>query len=440
MRLGVQEQGRAAAARRGGRLPAVAARHPAGQGHRPRDRRAEIARKADDDEPFAALAFKIMNDPFVGQLTFFRVYSGTLEAGSTVFNATKGKRERIGRLLRMHANKREEIKERRRRRHRRRRRPARHHHRRHALRREAPDPARADAVPRAGDLAWRSSRKTKADQDKLGVALQRLAVEDPTFRVHTDEETGQTIISGMGELHLEIIVDRMKREFKVEANVGKPQVAYRETITADGRARSTSYIKQTGGHGQYGHVKLAHRAERARQGLRRSTTRSSAASSRKEFIPAVEKGVAEALRPRRARRLPADRRQGRALRRQLPRRRLVGDGLRAGRLDGAARGGAARAQPILLEPIMAVEVVTPEEYMGAVIGDLNARRGKIIGMEPQGWRTDGHRRGSAVARCSATRPSCARRRRAAPPTRWSSATTRRSRRQSPRRSSMRMGA
>jgi elongation factor G len=337
-------------------------------------------RRAADDETFAALAFKIMNDAFVGQLTFFRVYSGTLDAGSTVYNATKGKRERIGRLLRMHANKREDIKT-----------------------VEAGNIAAAVGlrVTTTGDTLCDEKRpillermqfanpvisqaiepKTKADQDKMGLALSRLSVEDPTFRVHTDDETGQTIISGMGELHLEIIVDRMKREFKVEANVGKPQVAYRETITQS-VVEDYKHIRQTGGHGQYGHVKLRIEPNDRGKGVAFANEIVGGVIP-KEFIPAVEKGVKESC--------------DRGILAGFP---LVD--VKVALVDGsyhdvdssamafelagslALRDGARRAHAILLEPIMKVEVVTPDQYSGAVIGDLSARRGKIIGMASQG--------------------------------------------------------
>jgi elongation factor G len=339
-----------------------------------------IERRASDDEPFSALAFKIMNDAFVGQLTFFRVYSGTLDAGSTVYNATKAKRERIGRLLRMHANKREDIK---------------------VI--EAGNIAAAVGlrVTTTGDtlcdekapillermqfanpvISQAIEPRTKADQDKMGVALARLSVEDPTFRVHTDEETGQTIISGMGELHLEIIVDRMHREFKVEANVGKPQVAYRETITKS-VVEEYRHIKQTGGHGQYGHVKLRIEPNARGKGFHFDNEIVGGVIPR-EFIPAVEKGVKESCE--------------RGVLAGVP---LVD--VKVALVDGsyhdvdssamafelagslALRDGARRADPILLEPIMKVEVVTPDEYMGAVMGDLSSRRGKITGMLSQG--------------------------------------------------------
>ncbi len=343
----------------------------------------ELQRRAADDEPFAALAFKIMSDSFVGQLTYFRVYSGTLEAGSTVYNLTKGKRERIGRLLRMHANKREEIKD-----------------------VQAGNIAAAVGlrVTTTGDtlcdekhpillermhfatpvISQAIEPRTKADQDKMGQALARLSVEDPTFRVHTDDETGQTIISGMGELHLEIIVDRMKREFKVEANVGKPQVAFRETITGT-VVEEYKHIRQTGGHGQYGHVKLRLEPNQAGKGFL-FLNEVVGGVIPKEFIPAVEKGVAEACN-----------------RGVIAGFQLID--VKVTLLDGSyhdvdssamafelaasmcLREAARKAKPILLEPVMDVEVVTPEDYMGAVIGDLNARRGQITkmttGMEAQ---------------------------------------------------------
>jgi elongation factor G len=340
----------------------------------------QLERRADDTEPFSALAFKIMNDAFVGQLTFFRVYSGTLEAGSTVYNATKQKRERIGRLLRMHANKREDIKT-----------------------IEAGNIAAAVGlrVTTTGDtlcdekhpillermqfanpvISQAIEPRTKADQDKMGVALSRLSVEDPTFRVYTDEETGQTIIQGMGELHLEIIVDRMRREFKVDANVGKPQVAYRETIT-QAVVEEYRHIKQTGGHGQYGHVKVRIEPNERGKGFVFANEIVGGVVPR-EFIPAVEKGVKESCE--------------RGVLAGFP---LVD--VKVALIDGsyhdvdssamafelagslALRDGARKAGPILLEPIMRVEVVTPDEYMGAVMGDLNARRGKITGMQSQG--------------------------------------------------------
>ncbi|MFI5288935.1 MAG: elongation factor G, partial [Polyangia bacterium] len=338
---------------------------------------APLERHADDEEPFAALAFKIMNDPFVGQLTFFRVYSGTVAAGSTVYNATKGKRERMGRLLRMHANKREEIKD-----------------------VVAGNIAAGVGlrVTTTGDtlcdekhpilleqmqfaqpvISQAIEPKTKADQDKMGMALQRLSVEDPTFRVHTDDETGQTIISGMGELHLEIIVDRMKREFKVEANVGKPQVAYRETITQS-VVEEYRHIKQTGGHGQYGHVKIRMEPNEKGKGFSFVNEIVGGVIPR-EFIPAVEKGVEEACNRGVIAGFPLIDVKVTLLDGSY---HDVDSSAMAFELAGslAVREAGRRAGPILLEPIMKVEVVTPEEYMGAVIGDLNARRGRIVGMD-----------------------------------------------------------
>jgi elongation factor G len=334
-------------------------------------------RQPDDKEPFAALAFKIATDPFVGNLTFFRVYSGVLASGDTIYNAVKGRKERIGRILQMHANERKEIKtvcagdiaaavglkdvttgdtlcdlkkpitlE----------------------RMEFPEPVISVAV----------EPKTKADQEKMGMALSKLAQEDPSFRVHTDEESGQTIISGMGELHLEIIVDRMKREFKVEANVGKPQVAYRETIrqTVEQEGR---FVRQSGGRGQFGHVwiKLEPQAPGAGYEFENAVV---GGVIPREYIPAVDKGIQEQL----------------------------GSGVLAGYpvvdikvtlFDGsyhevdssemafkiagsmAFKEGCSKAKPVLLEPIMKVEVVTPEDYMGDVMGDLNRRRGLVQGME-----------------------------------------------------------
>ncbi len=339
----------------------------------------EVVRRTADDEPFAALAFKIMNDPFVGNLTFFRVYSGRLEAGSYVYNATKDKKERIGRLLQMHANKREEIKE-----------------------VFAGDIAAAVGLraTTTGDTLCGDDKpvilermvfpqpvidvaiepKTKADSDKMGVALQRLQMEDPSFRVHTDEETGQTIIAGMGELHLEIIVDRMFREFKVEANVGKPQVAYRETITKVVEAEG-KYVRQTGGRGQYGHCWLRLHPQPPGTGFVFENAIVGGVIP-KEFITPIQKGIDEAM-------------QGGVLA-GYPMVDVmveVFDGSyhdvdsseMAFKIAGSIgfKEGAARASPVLLEPVMAVEVTTPDDYMGDVIGDLNSRRGKILSMNPR---------------------------------------------------------
>ncbi len=337
-------------------------------------------RKAADDEPFAALAFKIMNDQHVGQLVFLRVYSGTLPSGSAVHNSTKDRKERVGRLLRMHANKREEIE---------------------AV--AAGDIAAAIGLKftTTGDtlcdpehpivlesmsfpepvIAVAIEPKTKADEEKLGLSLSRLALEDPTFRVTSDQETGQTLIHGMGELHLEIIVDRLLREFRVEANVGKPQVAYRETIRARGEAQG-KFIRQTGGRGQYGDVYLEVEPGLPGEGIVFENKIVGGAIPR-EFIPAVEKGVREALETGVLAGYPM----------VDVRVRLVDGSYHevdssemAFKIAGsiAVKEACRRARPVLLEPIMDVEVVTPEDYMGAVVGDLNSRRGRIVSMEARG--------------------------------------------------------
>jgi elongation factor G len=334
-------------------------------------------RKADDAAPFAALAFKILNDPFVGNLTFFRVYSGTLNSGDTVYVPTKDRKERIGRLLQMHANERSEIKEVR-----------------------AGDIAAAvglkDVV--TGDtlcdlekiitlekmvfpdpvIAVAVEPKTKADQEKMGIALQRLAKEDPSFRVSTDQESGQTIIQGMGELHLEIIVDRMKREFKVEANVGKPQVAYRETIRGKVEQEG-KFVRQSGGRGQYGHVWLKLEPQEAGKGYE-FVNGIVGGSVPREYIPAVDKGIKEACESGVIAGYPV-----------VDVKITLFDGSyhdvdsseMAFKIAGSMgfKEGFKRARPVLLEPIMKVEVVTPEEYSGDVIGDLNRRRGQIQGMD-----------------------------------------------------------
>ena len=337
----------------------------------------ELLRQASDSEPFSALAFKIMTDPFAGQLTYFRVYSGTLKTGTTVYNITKNTKERIGRLLKMHANKREDIDE-----------------------VYAGDIAAAVGLKGAttGDtlcdeknpillevmkfpepvISMAIEPKTKQDQEKLGFSLQKLAQEDPSFRVRTDEETAQTIIAGMGELHLEIIVDRLMREFKVEANVGKPEVAYRETIRRHAEAEG-KYIKQTGGRGQYGHVVLTVEPSEPGKGFE-FVNKVVGGTIPREYIPAIEKGVRE----------------------RMETGVLAGYPMRDVRvtvIDGsyhdvdsnemafkiaASMGfqdGCRRADPALLEPIMKVEVLVPQEYMGDVIGNLNGRRGKIQGIK-----------------------------------------------------------
>jgi elongation factor G len=341
------------------------------------DSGAEIERAASDAEPFSALGFKIMTDPFVGQLTFFRVYSGVANAGSYIYNSTKGKKERLGRILKMHANKREEIKE-----------------------VFAGDIAAAVGLKytTTGDtlcdedhqvilesiefpepvISIAIEPKTKAEQEKLGFGLQKLASEDPSFRVKTDEETGQTIISGMGELHLEIIVDRLKREFKVEANVGKPQVAYRETITKKVKVEG-KFVRQSGGRGQYGHVWLEIEPQEAGKGFEFVDAIKGGVVPR-EYIPAVGKGALEATDNGILAGFPV-----------VDVKVTLIDGSyhevdsseMAFKIAGSMgfKEGCAKASPIILEPIMSVEVVVPEDYMGDVIGDLNSRRGRIMGMD-----------------------------------------------------------
>jgi len=340
----------------------------------------EETREARDDAPFSALAFKIMSDPYVGTLTFFRVYSGYMEAGSYVFNASKGKKERIGRLLKMHANKREDIKE-----------------------VYAGDIAAAVGLRDAttGDTLCSDQHpilleaiefpepvidiaiepKTKADQEKLGLSLQKLAAEDPSFRVRVDPETGQTILSGMGELHLEIIVDRLLREFKVDANVGKPQVAYRETVRRPAQ-REERYIRQTGGRGQYGHVVIRVEPLPPGSGFQFEDATKGGVVPR-EYVPAVEKGARDALATGVLAGYP-----------MVDVKVVLLDGSyhevdsseMAFRIAAskAVKEAAAQADPVLLEPIMNVEIVVPEEFTGAVFGDLSARRGRIQGQEDRG--------------------------------------------------------
>ncbi|MDO9227922.1 MAG: elongation factor G [Pseudomonadota bacterium] len=334
-------------------------------------------RPASDDAPFAALAFKIMTDPFVGQLTFFRVYSGKVSAGDTIYNSVKGKKDRLGRILQMHANNREEIKE-----------------------VHAGDIAAAVGLKDAitGDTICSLDKpvilermifpepvihvavepKTKADQEKMGLALNRLAQEDPSFRVRTDEETGQTIISGMGELHLEILVDRMRREFSVEANVGAPQVAYREAIRK-AVEQEGKFVKQSGGKGQYGHVWLKMEPNEAGKGFE-FVDAIKGGSVPREYIPAVEKGLREALNNGVMAGFPV-----------VDVKVTLFDGSYH-EVDSSEQAfkmaailgfkeGMRKASPVLLEPMMAVEVETPEDYMGDVMGDLNRRRGIIQGMD-----------------------------------------------------------
>jgi elongation factor G len=340
----------------------------------------EATRKSGDNEPFAALAFKIMSDPYVGKLTFFRVYSGTLNSGSYVLNSTKGKRERIGRILQMHANHREEI-----------------------------------STVYAGDIAAAVGLKdtttgdtlcdekhpiilesmvfpepvisiaiepqSKADQDKMAMALAKLAEEDPTFRTHTDEETGQTIISGMGELHLDIIVDRLRREFKVEAKVGKPQVAYKETFRKSAKVEG-KFIRQTGGRGQYGHVWIEFEPLPEGSGFV-FENKIVGGVVPKEYIPAVQAGIEEAMQNGVLAGYP-----------MVDIKATIFDGSyhdvdsseMAFKIAGslALKAAKDKCDPVLLEPIMKVEVVVPEEYMGDIMGDINSRRGRVEGMEARG--------------------------------------------------------
>lgn len=339
-----------------------------------------VERHSSDEEPFSALAFKIMTDPFVGKLAFFRVYSGTLGSGSYVLNSTKGKRERIGRIVQMHANHRAEI-----------------------------DMVYAGDIAAAvglkdtttGDTLCEEKNvvilesmefpdpvisvaiepKTKADQDKMGIALGKLTEEDPTFRTHTDQETGQTIIQGMGELHLEIIVDRLQREFKVECNVGRPQVAYKETITKRVEQEG-KFVRQSGGRGQYGHVKIILEPLERGQGYV-FENKTVGGSVPKEYVPAVDEGIREAL-------------QNGVIAgyRMIDVKAIIYDGSyhevdsseMAFKIAGsmALKQGAVKAGPAILEPIMKVEVTVPEEYMGDIMGDINSRRGRVEGMDARG--------------------------------------------------------
>jgi elongation factor G len=347
-------------------------------GHHPH-RRDDVVRKVSDDEEFTALAFKIMTDPFVGRLTYFRVYSGTIKSGSYVYNATTDRKERLARLLRMHANHREEVNE--------------------AF---AGDIVAAIGLKstRTGDTLTMEDDpvilermvfpepvidvaiepKTKADQEKLGEALQRLAEEDPTFRISSNEETGQTIISGMGELHLEIIIDRMKREFRVEANVGKPQVAYKETITKKVSAEG-KFVRQSGGRGQYGDVEIEIEPNEKGGGFEFQNDIVGGAVP-KEYIKPTEDGIVEAMRNGVLAGYPMEDVKVRLFDGSF---HAVDSSEMAFKIAGsiAFKEAARKAGPVLLEPIMAVEVVTPEEYLGDVLGDLNARRGKIEGMNPR---------------------------------------------------------
>jgi elongation factor G len=335
-------------------------------------------RKAADDEKFAALAFKIMTDPFVGQLIFFRVYSGIVNSGDTVLNSTKDKKERLGRILQMHANQREEIKEVR-----------------------AGDIAAAVGLKEAttGDtlcdpqhpivlermifpepvISQAVEPKTKPDQEKMGIALNRLAQEDPSFRVATDEESGQTIISGMGELHLEILVDRMKREFGVEATVGKPQVAYRETIRSKAEDVDGKFVKQSGGRGQYGHAVITLEPNEQGKGYEFLDEIKGGVIPR-EYIPAVDKGIQDTLKAGVLAGFPV---VDVKVHLTFGSYHDVDSNENAFRMAGsmAFKEAMRKASPVILEPMMAVEVETPEDYMGNVMGDLSGRRGIVQGME-----------------------------------------------------------
>jgi elongation factor G len=341
----------------------------------------EEIRQADDDtEPFSALAFKIMSDPFVGKLTYFRVYSGTLRSGSYVYNSSKGKKERVGRILQMHANHREDITQ--------------------VFSGDIAaavglkgtttgdtlcdqsDPIILESIEFPEPVIWVAIEpKTKADQDRLSDSLMKLSDEDPTFRVRTDEETGQTIIAGMGELHLEIIVDRLLREFKVDANVGRPQVAYREGIKRAVPKVEGRFVRQTGGRGQYGHVVIKMEPNEYGAGFTFENKIVGGAVP-KEYVPAIQAGLADAMETGVLAGFPME-------------------DIKIELIDGsyhevdssemafkiaasmAFRDAAKKAHPVLLEPVEDVEVVVPEEYMGEVMGDLNSRRGHIVGMEPR---------------------------------------------------------
>jgi elongation factor G len=350
---------------------------PAIKGVDPDDEEVEMSRRPDDSEPFAALAFKIMTDPYVGKLTFFRVYSGSIPTGTHVMNATNGKRERVGRILQMHANKREEREE-----------------------VYSGDIAAAIGLKdvRTGDtlcdpdhpivlesmkfpepvISVAIEPKTKADQDKLGTGLSKLAEEDPTFRVYTDPETNQTIIQGMGELHLEIIVDRLRREFKVEANVGRPQVAYRETVRQAVEKVEGKFVRQTGGRGQYGHVVINLAPGQSGSGFV-FENKIVGGSIPREYINPIEAGIKDALGTGTLAGYPII---DVAVQLIDGSYHDVDSSEMAFKIAGsmALKEAVRRASPVLLEPIMEVEVVTPADYMGDIIGDLSSRRGKIGGM------------------------------------------------------------
>ncbi len=387
----------------------------------PENEETKLSRKADDGEKFAALAFKLMTDPFVGQLTFVRVYSGVLTKGDTVFNSVKGKKERIGRIVQMMANERVEVEE---------------------IRAgdiaacvglkdvttgetlcsvDAPIVLERMVFPEPV-IAQAVEPKSKADQEKMGIALSRLAAEDPSFRVRTDEESGQTIIAGMGELHLEIIVDRMKREFNVEANVGKPQVAYRETIRQKVVDVDGKFVRQSGGKGQYGHVVFTVEPQEPGKGFEFVDAIKGGVVPR-EYIPAVEKGVIEALTSGVLAGYPV---VDVKVTLTFGSYHDVDSNEMAFKMAAifGFKEAARKASPVILEPMMAVEVETPEDYAGTVMGDLSSRRGMVQGMDDMAGGGKSIKAEVPLSgKCSATPRRCARRRKAALRTRWSSSTT-----------------
>ena len=405
-------------------------------GSSPATSRSVIERHPDTNDPFSALAFKIAADPHLGRLTYIRLYSGKLEAGSTVLNSTKGRKERIGKIYQMHANKREEIAsvgagqivavmglkdtttgE--------------------TLSDQA-NPVQLESMDFPAPVIEQAIEpKTKSDQEKLGTAIQRLAEEDPTFRVHTDDETGQTIIAGMGELHLEVLIDRMKREFRVEANIGKPQVAYRETLRRPVEKVEYTHKKQSGGSGQYARVIISLEPQEAGSGYEFVNAVTGGRIPR-EYIPAVDEGIQDAMQFGVLAGYPVE-----------DIKVTLTDGAYhdvdsselAFKIAGSMvfKEAARRADPALLEPVMAVEVTTPEDYLGTVIGDLNARRGQIQSMNDC-TATRSSRPWCRCRRCSATSATCGRRPRARRRTRWSSTPTPRPRSPSPTRSSRRPAA
>ena len=390
------------------------------EGTDPDNEETKLSRKADDEEKFSALAFKLMTDPFVGQLTFVRVYSGVLTKGESVLNSVKGKKERIGRIVQMMANDRVEVEE---------------------IRagdiaacvglkdvttgetlcsQDAPIVLERMVFPEPV-IAQAVEPKSKADQEKMGIALSRLAAEDPSFRVRTDEESGQTIIAGMGELHLEIIVDRMKREFNVEANVGKPQVAYRETIRQKVVDVDGKFVRQSGGKGQYGHVVFTVEPQEAGKGFEFVDAIKGGVVPR-EYIPAVEKGVIEALTSGVLAGYPV---VDVKVTLTFGSYHDVDSSEQAFKMAAifGFKEAAKKASPVILEPMMAVEVETPEDYAGTVMGDLSSRRGMVQGMDDMVGAARPSRPKCLCPKCSATPPRCVRRHKVVRPTRWNSSTT-----------------